>query len=121
MHPGLLPGGTYTHTCPLSRPIGYYLELLLALAPFGKKPLDIKLEGITGEEGRDMSVDMIRTVSLPTLHMFGITEGLELMIKKRGAAPGGGGLVIFKCPVVKTVKTLDFVDPGKIKRIRGIA
>ncbi len=42
-------------------------------------------------------------------------------IKKRGAAPLGGGQVIFKCPVVRNVKTLNFVDGGKIKRIRGIA
>jgi RNA 3'-terminal phosphate cyclase len=44
-----------------------------------------------------------------------------LQIKKRGAAPLGGGEVQFLCPVVKGVNTLNFVDPGKIKRIRGIA
>jgi RNA 3'-terminal phosphate cyclase-like protein len=121
VHPGLLPGGSYTHTCPLTRPIGYFLETLLVLGPFGKRPLDVRLEGITGEEGKDMSVDMLRTVGLPTLHVFGVIEGLVLHIKRRGAAPLGGGLVIFKCPVVKNVKTLDFVDPGRIKRIRGIA
>lgn len=27
----------------------------------------------------------------------------------------------FLCPVVKQVKTLHFLEPGKIKRIRGIA
>ena len=42
-------------------------------------------------------------------------------IKKRGAAPAGGGEVQFLCPIVKQVKTLNFVDPGKIKRIRGVA
>ena len=50
--------------------------------------------GITGEEGRDMTVsyissirarayqkvDMIRTVTLPHLHLFGITDGLELQV-----------------------------------------
>lgn len=44
-----------------------------------------------------------------------------LQIKKRGAAPLGGGEVQFICPIVKQVKTVNFVDPGKIKRIRGIA
>lgn len=121
VHPGLLPGGSFSHSCPLTRPIGWFLEPLLALAPFGKRPLEIRLDGITGEQGHAMSVDMLRTVSLPTLHLFGIIDGLELQIKKRGAAPLGGGLVIFKCPVVKNVKTLDFVDAGRIKRIRGIA
>jgi RNA 3'-terminal phosphate cyclase-like protein len=82
-------------------------------------------------------VDLIRTVTLPHLQPFGIVDGLELrvctmgmndtyvlmtsQIKKRGAAPLGGGEVQLLCPVVKTVSTLNFVDPGKIKRIRGIA
>ena len=55
-HPGLMPGGSYTHTCHVGRSIGYYLELLIPLAPFCKKAFDITLHGITGEEGRDMTV-----------------------------------------------------------------
>jgi hypothetical protein len=55
-HPGLLPGGSYSHTCHVGRPIGYYLELLVPLAPFCKKPFDANLFGVTGEEGRDMTV-----------------------------------------------------------------
>ena len=46
---------------------------------------------------------------------------LSLQIKKRGSPPQGGGEVQFLCPIVKQVKTLNFVDPGKIKRIRGIS
>jgi hypothetical protein len=42
-------------------------------------------------------------------------------IKKRGAPPAGGGEIQFLCPIVRQVKTLNFVEPGKIKRIRGIA
>lgn len=55
------------------------------------------MDGITSEEGRDLSVsslrggvsklvlrfrkvDMIRTVTLPHLHLFGIEEGLELQV-----------------------------------------
>ena len=44
-----------------------------------------------------------------------------LKIKKRGSPPLGGGEVLFHCPIVKQVKTLNFVEPGKIKRIRGIS
>jgi RNA 3'-terminal phosphate cyclase len=45
----------------------------------------------------------------------------RLKIKKRGSPPLGGGEVLFLCPIVKQVKTLNFVEPGKIKRIRGIS
>ncbi|CAE6426726.1 unnamed protein product [Rhizoctonia solani] len=118
--PGIISGGSITHECPLSRSIGYFLEPLVVIAPFSKKPLHLTLKGITSDE-RDLSVDLIRTVTLPHLSLFGITEGVELKIKKRGSAPLGGGEIEFICPVIKQLKTLNFVDPGKIIRIRGIA
>ena len=46
---------------------------------------------------------------------------ISLQITKRGAPPLGGGQIQFICPVVKQVKTLNFVEPGRVKRIRGIA
>ncbi|KAF9469162.1 RNA 3'-terminal phosphate cyclase/enolpyruvate transferase [Collybia nuda] len=120
LKPGIISGGTVTHECPLSRAIGYYLEPIIMLAPFSKRPLQLTLKGITTDEN-DLSVDLLRTVTLPYLQPFGISDGLELRIKKRGAPPAGGGEVQFLCPIIKQVKTLNFVEPGKIKRIRGIA
>ncbi|KAL5529705.1 hypothetical protein ACEPAG_5690 [Sanghuangporus baumii] len=118
--PGVIVGGSITHDCPLSRSVGYFLEPLIMIAPFAKKPLNLTLRGITTDD-RDLSVDLIRTVTLPHLQLFGIDEGLELRIKKRGSPPLGGGEVQFLCPIVKQVKTLNFVEPGKIKRIRGVS
>ncbi|OBZ69204.1 putative RNA 3'-terminal phosphate cyclase-like protein [Grifola frondosa] len=120
LKPGVITGGQVMHDCPLSRSIGYFLEPVIMLAPFAKKPLQLTLRGITSDD-YDLSVDLIRTVTLPHLQLFGLSEGLELRIKKRGSPPLGGGEVQFLCPVVKQVKTLNFVDPGKIKRIRGIS
>ncbi|OSD08633.1 18S rRNA biogenesis protein [Trametes coccinea BRFM310] len=120
LKPGIIAGGSVTHECPLSRSIGYFLEPVIMLAPFAKKPLSLTLKGITTDE-HDLSVDIIRTVTLPHLQLFGVSDGLELRIKKRGSAPSGGGEVQFLCPIVKQVKTLNFVDPGRIKRIRGIS
>lgn len=40
---------------------------------------------------------------------------------KRGMAPGGGGEVVFTCPVRRTIRPVQLTDPGKIKRIRGVA
>jgi RNA 3'-terminal phosphate cyclase-like protein len=134
--------------------MGYFLEPIIMFAPFAKKPLALTLRGITTDD-KDLSVrlstvtrcirltiflkaDLIRTVTLPHLEPFGISDGLELKvsdasptarsynnvcpkIKKRGSPPLGGGEVLFLCPTVKQVKTLNFVEPGKIKRIRGVA
>ncbi|TIB43122.1 hypothetical protein E3P86_00095 [Wallemia ichthyophaga] len=117
--PGSLTGGNISHSCS-SKSIGWFLEFILVLAPFLKHPLNLTLHGITSDPN-DISVDSLRTVSLPHLSLFGISDGLELNIKKRGSPPLGGGTVIFKCPTLRQIKSLNFLDPGKIKRIRGIA
>jgi RNA 3'-terminal phosphate cyclase-like protein len=67
------------------------------IAPFCKKPLNLTLQGITTDD-KDLSVsvakcdtgnrshahrekvDMIRTVTLPHLELFGISDGLELRV-----------------------------------------
>ncbi|TFK80744.1 18S rRNA biogenesis protein, partial [Polyporus arcularius HHB13444] len=120
LKPGIIAGGSVVHDCPLSRSVGYFLEPIVMLAPFAKKPLQLTLRGITTDDN-DLSVDIIRTVTLPHMQLFGVSEGLELRIKKRGSPPQGGGEVQFLCPIVRQVKTINFVDPGKVKRIRGIS
>lgn len=45
--PGLLVGGTLEHDCSKQRAIGYFIEPLVMLAPFMKKPLCITLRGLT--------------------------------------------------------------------------
>ncbi|KAH8989224.1 18S rRNA biogenesis protein [Lactarius hatsudake] len=111
--PGIIAGGPVAHECPTSRSIGYFLEPIIMLAPFSKKPLSLTLKGITSDD-KDLSVDLIRTVTLPHLEPFGY-------LGCGGLLPLGGGEVLFLCPIVKQVKTLNFVEPGKVKRIRGIA
>ncbi|KZS87468.1 18S rRNA biogenesis protein [Sistotremastrum niveocremeum HHB9708] len=120
LKPGVISGGDISHDCPLSRSIGYFLEPMVAIAPFAKTKVHLTLKGITTDD-KDLSADLIRTVTLTHLQLFNISDGLELRIKKRGAAPLGGGEVHFLCPVVRQIKTLNFVDAGKIKRIRGIS
>ncbi|XP_063975733.1 RNA 3'-terminal phosphate cyclase-like protein [Diachasmimorpha longicaudata] len=119
--PGLLVGGELEHDCSLQRGIGYYLEAVMALAPFCKKPVNIKLRGVTNNT-LDPSVDRIKTAGLSVLKRFVIGEqDIELVIKKRGAAPLGGGEVLFQCPIKQSLKTVQFQNSGMVKRIRGLA
>lgn len=53
--------------------------------------------------------------------MFGVNEGLDLKILKRGSPPLGGGEVSFSCPVVSNFQNIDLSDAGRVKKIRGIA
>jgi len=137
--PGVITGGVVTHDCGTDRGVGYYLEALVGLAPFGKEPLQITLTGITNHhDNLDVTVwpnnatcvckrshfvqaDMFRIVILPNLRHFGITDGLLFKIAKRGSPPLGGGVVHFTCPVVKALQSIQLVDEGRIRRIRGLA
>lgn len=63
LKPGMIVGGPLeglTHDCPTSRSIGYFVEGLLWLAPFSKKPFDITFTGVTNDN-IDNSVDILRT------------------------------------------------------------
>ncbi|CAN1831947.1 Probable RNA 3'-terminal phosphate cyclase-like protein, partial [Linum perenne] len=118
--PGVVMGGKRViHDCGDSRSIGYFLEPLLVLGLFGKKPLEIRLKGITNDS-KDPSVDTFRSTTLPILKQFGVSsEGLDLKIESRGVAPNGGGEVVLSVPVVKSLSAVTWIDEGMVKRIRG--
>ncbi|KAL5282588.1 RCL1 family protein [Megaselia abdita] len=119
--PGLLQGGTITHDCCLKRGIGYYIDVLLAIGPFCKNPLNVIFKGVTNSKDSP-SIDHIKSAAFPILKRFIVVDdGLELKIKKRGILPDGGGEVHFKCPVKKSLRSLQVVNPGMVKRIRGTA
>jgi RNA 3'-terminal phosphate cyclase-like protein len=119
--PGMITGGAgIEHDCGKTRGIGWFLEGLLCLVPFAKVPVAIQLKGLTNEE-TGLSVDYLRTVTLPLLKHFGLSEGLELRVVKRGARPGGGGEVVFRAPVVKALKPINLVHVGQVRRVRGVA
>ena len=48
--PGGLLGGKLAHDCGTSRAIGYFLEAVVCVAPFCKRPLQLTLSGITNDE-----------------------------------------------------------------------
>ncbi|OQS00483.1 RNA 3'-terminal phosphate cyclase [Thraustotheca clavata] len=118
--PGFIVGGTIEHDCGTKRAIGWFLEPLVCLAPFAKKPLVATLRGITNDDV-DVSVDTFKAITLPLIKHFGLDEGLDFKVKKRGAPPEGGGEVTFRCPIVRQLRSIHLVDEGFIKRIRGVA
>jgi RNA 3'-terminal phosphate cyclase-like protein len=146
--PGILLGGDIEHDCPVaattqgssdsSRGVGWYLEGILPLAPFGKAPLQLTLHGITNgytTNGLDPSPDYLQSSFIPLFIKLGIggsasggsssNDSIPPLIKvhKRGAAPLGGGTVSFYCPIIynKELTPLDLLTFGKVKRIRGVA
>lgn len=119
--PGMLSGGEVTYECDTGRSIGYYLEVLLCIAPFCKEPLQATLRGITADR-YDSSVDRLKYSVLPIEKKFlDDGEGLDIKINKRGSAPDGGGEVVFSCPRVPKLSDVTLLDEGKVWKIRGVA
>ena len=62
---------TTAFDCNPSRNIGWYIEGILPLLPFGSSPANLILTGVTdGHTETDVSVDHIATSSLPLLYKF---------------------------------------------------
>lgn len=121
--PGVLIGGKVDHDCGLDRSIGYFLEVLIAFAPFCKSPLEVTLKGVTNDPS-DPSPDALKYTAIPVLKQFlKVHEAneVELKVVARGLKPKGGGIVHFKCPIRRVLKPIQWMDAGKIKRIRGVA
>merc|ERR1719415_289847 len=93
----------------------------MSLGAFCKSPLNVTLRGVTNNQ-IDPTPDLLKQSSLPILkRFFLVDDGLELKVQRRGSAPGGGGQVLFRCPIRRALKAHQFQDQGKIKRIRGVA
>jgi len=123
--PGILIGGKHEHVCE-ERGIGWFLEGIIPLLPFGKESIEMEFSGIT--EGMceiDPSVDYFRYTLPPILNHFDIFNSekgssFNMNIISRGGA-NGGGVVTVSCPTTNQLSAIDLVDMGKIKRIRGYA
>jgi len=113
-----------------TRGLSYYLIPLCLLAPFAKAPMKVLFTGpgvITSSTPTgDMSVDSVRTAILPLFNQFGMFNNVELRILRRSNpgpnGRGGGGEVQFVFGhQIRLPKTLHLMNPGRIKRIRGVA
>lgn len=139
--PGLITGsaaglgtsnGVIRHEIPsnCTRGISYFLIPLCLLAPFSKAPMNVLFTGpgvITSSTPTgDMSVDAVRMAILPLYKMFGIFNNIELRILQRsnpghGGRGGGGEVQLVFGHQVRLPKTLHFMNPGRIKTVRGVA
>ncbi|GAB1199474.1 hypothetical protein APSETT444_008824 [Aspergillus pseudonomiae] len=129
--PGLITGsGAGAGSGGCNRGVSYYLLPLCLLAPFSKAPIKVLFTGpgvITSSTPTgDMSVDSVRTAILPLYNQFGIFNNIELRILRRSnpghnGRGGGGEVQLVFGHQVRLPKTLHMMNPGRIKKIRGVA
>lgn len=119
--PGIITGGELTHDCNKGKPIGYFLEPMLYLAPFSKRKFSIIFKGFTTLSNDDISVDSLKWGMLPLMDKFGVRD-VSIHILKRGAPPLGGGEVHLICnSLIAQPVTIHALEPIKISAIRGVA
>ena len=135
--PGVLVGGpNLTHDCSGAkavRGVGFFLEALLLLLPFCKKPTSISLRNVATCGGAvDVGVDHVRMAMLPLLRhaltppVVGGDDppDVSVDIVKRCPWPHARGEVVVRSTgVVKGTlpRAVDLADEGLVKRVRGIA
>lgn len=118
--PGILVNGTVTHACPPTKPVGYFVEAMLYLAPFGKEKLLVVFTGTTALES-DAGLDALKWGMLPVLERFGVRD-CALHTIKRGLPPDGGGEVHLQVDTRLTSPlTLHATERVKVSAIRGVA
>ncbi|PGH01324.1 18S rRNA biogenesis protein RCL1 [Polytolypa hystricis UAMH7299] len=139
--PGLITGsapgsgasnGVISHELPATctRGVSYFLIPLCLLAPFSKAPVNVLFTGpgviTSATPTGDISVDSVRTAILPLYQQFGIFNNIELRVLKRSnpgpnCKGGGGEVQLVFGHQVRLPKTLHLMNPGRIKKIRGVS
>lgn len=118
-----------TRECAV-RGVSWWLIPLCILAPFSKANMNVIFHGegcvTSSTPAGDLSVDSVRTAILPLYKNFGIERNIELRILKRSCAPGpgksaGGEIQLVFGHQVRLPKTLHLLNPGRVKRVRGVA
>jgi RNA 3'-terminal phosphate cyclase-like protein len=122
-YPGVITnnyGDEFEFECDNSRSITYYLEGILPIAMYGKESLNCILYGVTNDND-DISVDSFKSTTCSLIQRLVFGDTVSLDIKRRAVYPSSNGMVRFKCPIVMFMNNFDWLDEGKVKRVRGLA
>ena len=125
-------GGVIRHELPADcvRGVSYFLIPLCLLAPFSKAQMNVLLTGpgviTSATPSGDISADSVRTAILPLYAQFGISNNIELRILRRsnvgaGGKGGAGEVQLVFGHQVRLPKTIHILNPGRVKKIRGVA
>ena len=126
-------GGVIRHEIPREcarRGVSWWLIPLCILSPFSKGNVNVTFHGdgcvTSSTPSGDISADTVRTAILPLYKSFGVDRNIELRILKRSCSPpvgksAGGEVQLVFNHQVRLPKTLHLMNPGRVKKIRGVA
>ncbi len=99
--------------------IGLLLQTLTPLMIFSDKETVLEIKGGTSGLGCP-SIEFLKYVTFPVLSKLGIPQP-EIEIVRQGFYPKGNGLVRIKFYPVKKLKSVNLLERGKVKTIKGVS
>ncbi|UCE11670.1 MAG: RNA 3'-terminal phosphate cyclase [Candidatus Thorarchaeota archaeon] len=111
-------GGMFRHDVGTAGSISLVLQAVLPAAVLSPEPVSFVLRGGT-DVAWSPPVDYMREVFIPILHKMG--PEIEILQKKRGHYPRGGGIVECRVNPVEVLAPLSLFEFGNLKQIGGIS
>ena len=116
--PGTIVGGRHTFDVGTAGSVTLVLQACLPVAFAAPSGVQLSLTGGTDVRWSP-PLDYFARVFLPWIRRLGGTA--DVILHRRGYYPRGGGSVEIVTQPVASWSTLRLVDPGPVRRIRGIA
>ncbi len=111
-------GGSYKYDVGTAGSISLVLQAVLPTAVTASEPIQLELRGGT-DVAWSPPIDYLKNVFVPILSMMG--PKIEIIQKRRGHYPKGGGTVICKIEPADGLKPLNRVAFGDLVDIRGVS
>ena len=123
--PGTITGGPIEHDCSKSdRGIGWFIDGVLPLVPFGNKAVALTLLGVTAGGPTWRSVDALKHGPITWLRdALGLDITLDVVRRQANTkvVEQQTGKVLLRCAPRRSLPAVDLTDVGLVKNIRGVA
>lgn len=116
--PGLIVGGAHTFDVGTAGSLSLVLQACLPVAFAAPEGIQLRVTGGTDVRWAP-PLDSFTRVFLPWVRRLGGTA--DLVLHRRGYYPRGGGSVELVTQPAASWSRLELLDPGTLRRVRGIA
>ncbi len=118
-YPRRLKGGNFRFDIGTAGSVSLVLQAITPAALFAPEPVKVWLRGGT-DVPMSPPIDYLRFVFYPLLERFGVEW--DLVLKKRGHYPKGGGVVEFSIPnPPRRLNPWGEVERGEVIKVRGLS
>ncbi len=118
LRPRKRPSGKFQFDVGTAGSVTLVMQALMPIAASAKGPMEFQLSGGTDVKWSP-TLDYVHSVLLPNLSKLGFS--CEVLLRRRGHYPRGGGMVELKTMPAGRLKPLRLLERGTISRITGVS